>query len=391
LEYPMIIFHRCIAHERHQLTSYIKEREQMVQEKANVRNVVRIEDGYIGREKYTRLDKNEKSTPLKDGHLRLLREYIISETITAYPEPEPLYEKLSVFLGVDTSELYLTTGSDLGIKAVFEVFIEKHSKILMHSPCYAMFDIYRKLFGAKKTEVPFNRDLSLDLGYYCGKITKEISLVVLENPNGFVGTSFDIPDVVEVIKKASENGSLVVIDEAYFHFCNSTVANYINQFDNLIISRTFSKAFSMAGVRLGYLMANKNLIQQLRKFKPMHEVTNPAVAIGCFILDHMEILEERVAENRRVMEYFVDRCADKGIEVIPTDANFVLLRLPGGIDGAVFQNKMRERGMLVRRPFAQDFLKGLVRIGMGEKEQMDRLLEAMEDLIQVCLETQPIK
>ena len=313
--------------------------------------------------------------------IKELRQQINSYTLCAYPEPDPLYEKLSDYLKIDRSELFLTFGSDIAIKTVFEVFVSEGEKVLMHEPSYAMSSVYCTLFNANKIAVPFNSDLTFDIDNFCNKITKDIKLVIFENPNGFVGTGFDINVIKKIINKAAENEALILIDEAYFPFHNITAIDFINDFDNLIISRTFSKSMSLAGVRIGYLVSNKILMNNLTKFRPMHEISSLATIIGSFFLDHIDILDETIINVKKVMKNTVTKINKIGIEAFETDANFLLIRLPEFINANEFQEQLKAKGFLVRRPFNQDFLKGLVRIGIGSETQMDILIKNIQRLL----------
>ena len=353
----------------------------MFKVKGNIRDVHRVEDSYVDRSTLIRLDKNERSIPFKEKDLKVLKEYINSLTICGYPQPDPLYKKLATYLNVDRENLYITTGSDLAIKTVFETFINDGDSILMHSPSYAMYSIYADIFGVKKIEVPFANNLSFDLYDFIDKINDKISMVVLENPNGFVGVEFLEKDIITLIKKAQKTQTLVIIDEAYFHFCRTSVINYVQDFDNLIIIRTFSKAFSMAGVRLGYIVANNELVSMLTKVKPMHEVTGLAIAIGEYMLEKIDIMENYVKMIEDSKEYIARRAKEKGYEVFLAHTNFFLLKLTEGMQSQYFKDEMYKRNILVRRPFTQDFLKGWVRITIGNKEQMQCFIEAVGDVL----------
>ena len=352
-----------------------------IRPKEYLMKVNRIGEQYIDRQKFIRLDKNERTNSFEDMIIEELRQQISSYTLCAYPEPEPLYDKLSDHLKIDRSELFLTFGSDIAIKTVFEVFVSEGEKVLMHEPSYAMSSVYCSLFNAEKIAVPFNSDLTFDINNFCDKITKDIKLVIFENPNGFVGTGFDLNETKQIINKAAENEALILIDEAYFPFHNKTAIDFINDFDNLIISRTFSKSMSLAGVRIGYLVSNKVLMNNLTKFRPMHELSSLATIIGCFFIDHINILDETIINVNNVMSYTVTKIKNMGIEAFETDANFILIRLPEFISANEFQDRLKAKGFLVRRPFNQDFLNGLVRIGIGSATQMNILIENIQRLV----------
>jgi histidinol-phosphate aminotransferase len=349
-----------------------------VEPKKHLVRVDRLSGPYIDRQKYVRLDKNEATTPFEVKVLDELKNQLDSYILSAYPEPEPLYKKLSDHLNIDRSELFLTSGSDLAIKTVFEVFVSEGDKVLTHEPSYAMSSVYCSLFNAEKLSMPFNKSLTIDIDQFCDRITKDIKLVIFENPNGFVGTGFSLSEIKKLIIKARENDTLILVDEAYFPFHNITAIDLINDYGNLIISRTFSKSMSLAGVRLGYLVSNRTLMSSLIKFRPMHEISSLAIVIGCYFLDHIAVMDQLVCNVRDIMKSTIATLKQNNIEAFGTDANFILIRLPEDISRDVFQDSMRARGILVRRPFDQGILKNLVRVGLGSEAQMDDLIGSLQ-------------
>ena len=354
---------------------------QVIKAKKHVESTERIFDGGSDRRDFIRLDRNERTTPFTADVIEELRERITSYVISAYPEPNHLYEQLARFLDIESDQLLLTSGSDLAIKTVFEVFVDVGDQVVIHAPSYAMSSVYCSLFGASKIEIPFDRKLNLDIDEFCDAISADSRLAIFENPNGFVGKSFSKAELTKVLQKSADTGTILLVDEAYFHFCDTTMIDEIVEYQNLIISRTFSKAFGVAGVRLGYLAANAKLINQLSKFRPMHEITSVSHVIGSVLLNHPDVLADRVRENKKVMAATVDTLKHLGIVAHATDADFILLEMGNRIKNGEFQEEMRQAGILVRRPFAQPFLSGLVRVSVGSKEQMDHFVNTLENVI----------
>jgi histidinol-phosphate aminotransferase len=325
---------------------------------------------------YLRLDKNERIVPFPQAIIDRFHELLTPEAIMAYPELEKLYQSLSAYLSVDREHLFLASGSDLAIKTVFETYISPGDKLLMHLPSYAMYDIYSKLFQAQVTFHAYDENLNLDVDRFIDAITYDTRMVVLENPNGFIGTVLPDDAIRAIVSKAHRTNTLVNIDEVYYLFTGKTVRNLYEEFDNVVVTRSFSKDFGIAGLRCGYLLSQPQNIRNLYRVKPMYEVTSATVAFCLATLEFPQYLAQYVDEIRSGISYLGNALANMGIRTGGGNGNFIVIYLGPQFDIPALIADLKSHGILVRRPFQVPSVKGWLRVGAGTKAQMQRFIDA---------------
>lgn len=190
----------------------------MILPKKHLRNLTRTPitpENRIG--KIFRFDRNERTTPFPEEHLKAILKIVTPEELVAYPEIEPFYRKLANWLKLERDEILVASGSDTNIKMVFETYIDEGDEVVIISPTYAMYLVYSQMFGATAREVFYNGDFTLKTEDVENLINPKTKLVVISNPN-HTGTVIDQNDLIQIIRKARNFNSLVLIDEAYYHF-----------------------------------------------------------------------------------------------------------------------------------------------------------------------------
>lgn len=352
--------------------------------KPAIKELIRVSDIPEQRTGMCRMDRNECTWPIDEMILEEIKGRVTSELITNYPENEQLYDKMAEHIGVTASKLIFHSGSDLVIKSIYETYIQKGDKILLHAPSYAMYDVYAMMFQANVIKQYYNKNLELELDEYKDKIHREKpKMVVLENPNGFIGNSYSMQDVEQVIIEAYKQNSLIVIDEAYIDFTNESVINLVDKYENLIVVRTLSKAWGMAGMRVGYAVSNEQIISELLKVKPMHQLTAFSIMVAEVLLEHPKCIEKYIKEVTEVREYFIKELNALKIATASSKANFVAVKLGTRININDFKEYVREQGFLIRRPFREEELKDWVRIGILPMEQMKKFMCLLEEYMEI--------
>ena len=215
----------------------------MVKHKIWVEKVSRVRGEPTTRHGLIRLDKNERVTGFSQEFLEQLMSELTSDHLTAYPEPEILYEQLAQLHNVSSNNLMLTAGSDAGIRHCFDLFVNPGGEVVVLEPTFAMVDIYCQLYGAQKQAVGYDNQLQLDVDRLLESINPKTELVVIANPNSPTGTLISQEDIKTILLKAASFDVPVLVDEAYYGFCKQTAVPMLKEHDNLIVSRTFSKAF----------------------------------------------------------------------------------------------------------------------------------------------------
>ncbi len=341
--------------------------------------LVRIKDKPEERTGMFRMDRNERTWPFPEAIIEEIRKSITSETFTNYPEIDSLYDEMAGYLDISSDELIFHTGSDLVIKSIFETYIQKDDKVLMPRPSYAMYSVYANMYQAEILQQRYDSNLRFDLEKYCERIKEERpKLVIIENPSGFIGNSYTALEVEHVIKDAESVNALIVVDEAYIDYIDESVLPLITKYPNLIIVRTMSKAWGLAGLRVGYAISVKENIRDLFKVKPMHQLTQTSVIATKVLLKNSNLISAYVAEVNQVREYFKGQLQKMEIETSESRTHFVTVKLGDKVCLDDFRACAREKKYLLRRPFSEDELNKWVRIGLLPMEHMISFSEFME-------------
>ncbi len=329
-----------------------------------------------------RLDRCERNIPFSNMIIENIKSRISGELIMTYPDPEPLYISLSKFLGIHRGKILFHSGSDLAIKSIYETYISTGDKLLLHCPGYAMYDVYAKMFGASVESLSYDKNMKFDIDRYIEMISPGIKMAVLENPNGFAGNVYPKNKVESFIARAAANNAIAVIDEAYFFFIEETAASFLEHYDNLIISRTMSKAFGGAGLRCGYLLSNEHNIYNLAKVKPMHELTSLTILVVEEMLNHPDELKRYLQETTLAMKYLKKSLEHLDIRTSESKANFLAAEIGSFVNPIELADFLASHDFLVRRPFREKCLKNWMRIGTSSIDEEKQLINLIKTFME---------
>lgn len=319
-----------------------------------------------------RLDFNENTVGCSPRVLARLHT-ITAEELGRYPEREPVEALVAVHLGISPAELLLTNGVDEAIHLLCETYLEPGDEVVIVVPTFAMYEISASATGASIVRVPAEPDFRFPLHSVLGAINDRTRLIAIANPNNPTGAVAETSELFAICQAAPK--SAVLVDEAYYHFYGQTILGAWLEHPNLFVARTFSKAYGLAGLRIGILAGSKEQIPMVRKISSPYNAN--AIALACLpaALSDEEYITRYVSEigvGRARLESELNAC---GVEFWPSHANFVLMRL-GNLNQSFIQS-MRRRGILVRDRSSDPGCDGCVRITIGTSEQMERLLVAL--------------
>ena len=303
---------------------------------------------------------------------------ISSFHFVAYPETEKIYDILSKKYKLPRSCFLVTSGSDFGIRHCFELFTQKHSKIISLSPTFGMVDVYAKVFETNQIKIGYDKNLILDYSKIIKSIDKSISMIMLANPNSPTGTIIDTKKIIQIIQKAKKNKCYVVIDEAYFGFYKKTYLNFTKKFNNLIILRTFSKAFGLAGIRAGYIVSNKDLIRKLYSFRPMYEISSLSCLIIEEILKKQNLTNSYISSTEKGKKYLTNELSKMGFGYFETFANFILIDFHKKNLGKAIYKNLAKKGILVRRAPNIQATRNCLRFTLGPPNYMKKLVKTLK-------------
>jgi len=274
------------------------------------------------------LDKNENCDELLHKEIKKIFDTIKVDSIFSYPDLSKLYKKLAKSLKVNAENLLLTAGSDSGIKTVFETFVNEGDIIIRTNPTFAMYSIYSKVFNTKEILLNYKKTTQgpkINLKDIIKVILKKKpKLICLPNPDSPTGHSFSSSEINNLLKKAKIAGSLVLIDEAYYPFYTFTAKKFIKKFSNLIIVRTTSKAWGLAGLRVGYVLSSKNIIKEMHKVRPMYEINNVGAELFNKYIDKQNLVKKSVKRLLEGKKYFIKEMLNLGFELFKKEeGNFI--------------------------------------------------------------------
>jgi len=329
----------------------------------------------LGNRDGLRLDFNENTAGCSPRVLERLRS-INGEMLARYPVRDAGEEAVAAHLGVSPSELLLTNGTDEAIHLVCQTYLEAGDEAIVVVPTFAMFEIYAAATGARVLSVAASRDFSFPLAEVLAQITARTRFIAVANPNNPTGAFVPVADLL-VLADAAPDAALLV-DEAYFEFAGETIAPRWRDVPNLFVSRTFSKAYGLAGLRIGVLMGNTNQMFSLRRGSSPYNLN--AVALACLpdaIADRVYIQSyvAEALEGRRNLEFELESW---GVQYWPSRANFVLMHL--GSECKRFVEQMRERGILVRDRSSDYGCQDCVRVTVGTSEHNQILLASLREV-----------
>ena len=329
-----------------------------------------------------RLDFNENTSGCSPRVLERLRR-IDGEILARYPQREVGEKVLAAHLGISPGELLLTNGTDEAIHLVCESYLEIGDEALIVVPTFAMFEIYAAATGAKVVSLPagpnFKFPIDAVLAHLTGRSDKNARgtrLIAIANPNNPTGASVSQRDLVRIAEAAPD--AALLVDEAYFEFCGETMLPLWRELPNLFVARTFSKAYGLAGMRIGVLMGNEEQIRVLRRASSPYNLNSVALACLPDALEDEAYVRDYVAEVIEGRDQLEAELADWGVRYWPSRANFVLFYLAERCKP--FTKEMRARGILVRDRSSDYGCKDCVRITLGTREHNSRMLSVLRNV-----------
>jgi histidinol-phosphate aminotransferase len=330
----------------------------------------------LGSRDTLRLDFNE-NTLACSPKVREVLGRISAGALTRYPEREPVEAIVAAHLGLAPAQTALTNGVDEAIHVLFEAFLEAGDELLLPVPTYTMYEVYASATDARVVAVQAADDLLFPFERLLAAITPQTKIVAIANPNSPSGSAATRAQLLDIASRAPH--AVVLVDEAYFHFHGETVMDLIGVVPNLMVARTFSKAYGLAGLRLGLLAGPVELMRWARRVLSPYSVNSLALACLLPALEDTAYLDWYVAEVLAARTEFEAALDQARLRRWPSRANFVLVEI--GNQHAEFVRLMRAAGVLVRDRSSDPGCDGRVRITIGTREQMRQAALALNETL----------
>jgi len=356
----------------------------MIEAKQSVHYLHRHKDIGADRKGEHLLDKNERTIPYASHIIDGVMNSVTPDDISRYPDQSSLYQKLASHLGVDISHLLLTSGSDSGLKLIFDAFIQKHDEIVYLQPTYGMVPVYIEMFGARGCPVLYDKNLGLDRDQIINAVKSDTKLVIIVNPNQPTGTVLELDFLKTLAQHAEQYNTLCIVDEAYIEFSdNESAISLVNDYSNLGISRTFSKAWGLAGVRLGYIVSNNNVINELMKVKSLLDINVFAIKAAEYFIENYKHVVEHASNVKMSRDYAFRRLKAKGFLCVNGYGNFLHVGIPTGFHRSAILSELQDRGYRVRlNENTGTVLDTCLRFTVGDKAQVSSFLDVLIDLFE---------
>ena len=329
------------------------------------------------------LDKNENTDPiLAQLTGRLLKEIDSIHCLSVYPELSYLYTRLSDYLKVPDSNIIISTGSDGVIRSIFEAYCCDGDKVIITNPTYAMYEVYGLMYGASLIKYDYlatNDGPFLNFSGFLDEIKRtRPRLIFIPNPDSPTGTVIEVSKLVELIKLASEIGALITIDEAYYPFYDHSMINYTSSYENLIVIRTFSKAWGLTGLRVGFGVGALEVVSMLRKVRPNYETNSIGVEIADRMLDHENEMIASVKRLNEGRDFFLSEMHKIGFQIVVANASFLHVKF-GSYEKEI--HEALSRIVLYRQGFNHECLKGFSRFSSTSKENFGPIVECIRNVV----------
>lgn len=323
---------------------------------------------------YIKLNTNENPYCVSEKAVNRITREVLSD-LKRYSDPTcaKLHGAIADYYGVKSSNVLATNGSDEALAFAFYVYCR--GGVCFADVTYGFYEVIAGLFGIPVERIGLNDNFTIDAEKYYNKG----KTVVIANPNAQTGIALGLDKIEEIIKRNRDN--VVIIDQAYVDFAECNAIQLIKKYDNLIVVNTFSKSRSLAGARVGFVIANEAIIEDLKKVKNSfhpYNVNTVSAALAAAAINDKDYFVNTVQKVVDSRERLVQGLKKLDYKVLPSSANFVLAKSPD-IDGFELYKKLKEKCVLVRH-FCDERIKSYVRITVGTDEEMNTLLKTLAEI-----------
>jgi histidinol-phosphate aminotransferase len=334
-------------------------------------------------EKVVKLDLNENFAVASDVMGKLLLDACRDVDVRLYPPPygDMAIKAISSFLGFNESEISVGNGADEVLDLLMKVFVKKSSKVLVVEPTFPMYTYFTQLYGGRKVTVLLKPNFELDIDGILKKIDKEISLLILCSPNNPTGNQLEGGAVKKILQ---EFNGVVVVDEAYVDFAKYSVVDWVKNFDNLVVLRTFSKAFGLAGIRFGFLVSNKAIADYVKRVTEPFNVNIVTQRLIVSALKNWSYFKEQIQYIIEEREWLRNQLAKiDDIVPYPSDTNFILFKVTRtNLSSSTVTKRLARMNVLVKDRGNLPLLANGIRVTVGTRNMNAAFLSALKEALE---------
>jgi histidinol-phosphate aminotransferase len=339
--------------------------------------------GQKNQEKIVKMNLNENFAIPNKSIQKMLLDACRSIDVRAYPPPRGSLaaKAISRFLGFSECEVSVANGADEIMDLLMKVFVRKGSKVMIVEPSFPMYTFFAQLYGGSTVPILLRPDFSLDVDAILSKMDKSTRLLFICSPNNPTGNQFREANIKKLLQ---EFKGVVVVDEAYADFASGSVLNWVRKYDNLAVLRSFSKAFGLAGLRLGYLISNRSIVEYVQRVVGpfnVNSVTQQTVALALKKWSYFERQIRLVVDEREWLMKNLKQI--DGVKPYPSDANFILFKVAkDDLTSATITERMENRNVLVKDRGHLPILENCIRVTVGTRNMNKTFLSALKDSLE---------
>lgn len=344
----------------------------------NIKNLVRVFD-QNERKDYLRLDLNENPGGLPQDFINDTLREITPQFIAQYPETLHFTQVVADHIGTDISHLCITNGSAEAIRYVIQAFTSVNGRIVGVVPSYFMFQVYSEMYGRNFVKVPYNEDLSISIENIIKELTCDTQMLVLLNPNNPMGNVYSDEEFETLFKVCQEKEITLLVDEAYHYFYPKTFIKYALNNRRVLVTRTFSKLFSMAGCRLGYVCGHPDDIKYVQKFCTPHNTNAFAMLFAEKIITTPNVLDDLIAKFNEGREFLIRKLDEHGYRHKGEAGNFIFIEPKTKAQDIVYRMK-KDKKILIKTYSNVGEFGNCLRVSIGEKKYMEIFMNALLEI-----------
>lgn len=351
--------------------------------------ITRDSDIISGRDGLICLDRNERYSSFDDKAFTQMLAIQSSSLFSTYPDLGPLYERIGSLEKITSEKIAVGAGSDGLIRRAFQAFLKPGDKVVTPDPSYGMYNVWARIFQASHKAIPYGDgpEFCFDVDELIKEIKTGARICCVANPDQPTGSVLNIESLRKIANVAQKNDTLFLIDEAYYPFHRETTRSLVDEFDNVLVLRTFSKVGGIAGLRVGYAMGNPIVIDALQKVRSPGEVNSVGASIATYLLNNPEITEGFRADVEAGRELLIKTTQKMGFEIPVCAGNFQLLKVPNGVEPDSLIEELKKRGYLIKGGFEHSGLKQYVRVTLDAPSVIEPFIRTLSEAVTFLLAT----
>lgn len=334
--------------------------------------IQRIKD-HEDRAEFLCLDMNENPEGLPTDFVEEVTKKIDARLIASYPRKDALQELIACQENVDFNNVSITNGSDEAIKLIYETFTHKGASVVMVSPTFEMYRVYAEMFGLAIKQISYTKDFMVSTEQIAKEIDDDTDIVVLLNPNSPIGGTYSDDELERIILKAREHNALVCIDEAYYPFGVETKVDFIKKYNNVVVLRTFSKLYSMAGLRVGYAVGSKRIIKYMENAEGSYNVNVIGLLFAEELLKRPFMMKRLLETEEEGKAYLAAKLKEYNYEYMGQYGNYVLIK-PNREPKEIAALLRKEKVLI--KTYGNELLKDWIRVTTANIESMKIFFDA---------------